>query len=425
MSSKFKSVAQNDELDLLVQHYRSILQSGWIGSRSLKLRFNDELNMLGFELTPKEFNSIWGGRVMRPERVPELLAIQQVYRASGVGQISLFHGDVFQLPSDQWICSAFQGVISPSGGAWHGFWEAAGRAGQPWPVHDHPPISSIDRDHQIALLDVNPKKRGGLPTLVIFGRGSRRFINAQVNGPSSDWVEEVYFDTLCLCRKLARTHQLGIRVASPLLFSTLHDVPFKDAIRLQRDFALDLLRQETSVQEVMISVYDQDQVDQLLEAWHLASGDHHVTHIDLVPEWIRNGISALSHELRELCLKPQSLDPYLIETLITLLKRLDSRSIFINDLAVMARNIVEKWAQQCCQKAGLKDDQTLATMVSQLRGRSGSPNRSIQYLDALRELGNVGAHFHVAPHPLEPVDILTILTGLIAMMTLNAELNHT
>ena len=88
----------------------------------------------------------------------------------------------------------------------------------------------------------------------------------------------------------------------------------------------------------------------------------------------------------------------------------------------MVRNMIEKWAHQCCQNAGLKESINLAKMMSQLRVRSGSPNRSIQNLDALRELGNVGAHFNRAPHPLEPADLITMLVGLTAMIKLDSEL---
>ena len=245
-------------------------------------------------------------------------------------------------------------------GAWQGFWRAAGRVGQPWSEDDQPPLIMVNPDEQIGILEVNPKKAGGLATLVLFGVGSRRFNQAFEEADPHRWVEEVYFEALCICRRLARQNKLGARVASPIMFSELHGVPFDDAIRLQRSFALDLLHEEPTVQEVMISVYRPEQTHQLLTAWHIASGDKHSTHKSELPGWVQQALSVLSHELRAQCLRSSSLSPNVIDHVKVFLNRLEQESFFLNDLAVMARNIIEKWAQLCCQRAGLKDHVNLA-----------------------------------------------------------------
>ena len=412
-----------DKLNInqIIKRYQSLRQTAWLGPKDLKVLFEKELIDQGHHLSKKELNSVWGD-VMQQNNSPTLEATRPVRRPSGTGQISLFKGDVYQLPADQWICSAFRWSISPSGGSWHGFWEAAGRTGQAWPKDNQPPLTIIEPDQQLACLNVNPSQKDGLPTIVLFGRGSRRFDLAQKSADPEAWVEEVYFDTLCLCRRLARQNKLGARIAAPLLFSSLHGIEFEKAISLQKSFALDLLRQETSVQEVMISIFQPDKLSNLLESWHLSSGDKHQTHRQHLPKWQITAIEELSNQLSELCLRDTTLNPKVLDSLTNFIRQLKQESLYLNGLAVIARNIIESWAQDCCQKAGLKDNLNLATMVSQLRGRSGSPNRSIQYLDSIRELGNIGAHFNLAPHKLEPIDLITILTGLLAMMRLNNEL---
>lgn len=421
MDKKEIDTPNPDEISSLIQRYRLILKSGIIGAAELKLNFIGRVHELGIDRSADQLQRLWNSQVMKPEMTPQLIGIQQVYRSSGTGQVSLFHGDVFQLSSEQWICSAFQDNVSPSGGAWNGFWAAAGRAGQAWNRNEDPPLRRVDPDNQVALLDVNPKRDGGFPTIVVFGMGSRRQAMAHLSDSSSDWIEAAYFDTLRICRILAREGRLGSRIACPILFSTLHGISFETSISLQRDFALDLLRQETSVREVMISVYQDEMVDHLLHAWHLASGDQNCIEFESLPDWIQQGVTQLSHELRLLFIQSHELELDLIEGLNALITKTKQSHLFLNDIAVLSRNILEQWAKASCAKARLKENENLATMISQLRGRSGSPNRSIHYLDAIRELGNVGAHFKVAPHPLEPTDLITILEGLIAMLKLNEE----
>jgi hypothetical protein len=216
---------------------------------------------------------------------PNLLAVQTVARASTTGQVSLHRGDVFSLPADQWLCSAFHDSVSPTGGVWRSFWQAAARHGPSWTERQSHPPAPLDPDGQIALVDTCPGRTDGLPTIVLFGRYSPRERAAHQWGSPEDWPERVYFDGLLAARGLARRGQLGRRIAMPVLFSELHGVPYDRAIELQRAFALDLVRQEEGVQEVLISVLDDDDAQRLVQAWHLAAGDPHATLSDPLICW--------------------------------------------------------------------------------------------------------------------------------------------
>jgi hypothetical protein len=357
--------------------------------------------------------------VMRRPAPAELLAVHPVSRPGGTGQISLFQGDVFGLDADQWFGSSFRSVVDPSGGAWVGFWRAAARNGNAWADVGPPPMRSVDPDGQLHLLDVNPADRDGLPTLVMAGRFGRRHRQGEAQG-SDDWPEWVYFDALRVCRQLQREGRLGTRIAMPVLFSTLHGVPYTRAIALQRRFALDLLRQEETVREVMISVLTPRAATALLEAWHLAAEDGPVTVASDIPAWVTAALDALEGDIRTMLGTED--DPALAEGVRSVLRRMRDERIYLNDIAVLARNVVEEWAQRHSVTAGLKSTANLASMVGHLRGRTGTPNRSLLYVDAIRELGNVGAHHRRAPHPLAAEDLVAILMGLKAMLAVEREL---
>lgn len=407
-----------DEMDprlvSLVDQCRHELDGRFHAVSTVRRRFD-----AGGAAFPKaERERAWRAVMRRPAR-PSLLALQPVSRPGGTGQISLFQGDAFYLDADQWFGSAFRGVVDPSGGAWVGFWRAAARNGNAWADHRGLRMESVDPDQQLHLLDVNPAGKGGLPTLVIAGRFGRRHAQGEEEG-SDAWPEWVYFDALRVCRRLQREGRLGSRVAMPVLFSELHGVPYARAIALQRRFALDLLRQEETVREVMISVLTPTAADALLDAWHLAAGDKDATLLTDLPPWVLKAIDTLEGDVRG-ALGTED-DAALRQGVQDVLQRLRKRPLYLNDIAVLARNVVEEWAQRRSTAAGLKSTANLASMVSHLRGRTGTPNRSLLYVDAIRELGNVGAHHRLAPHPLSSEDLVIILMGLKAMLRVEREL---
>ena len=406
----------SEELSQLIAISREALEDAYHPLAVVYARFHESAARALPELDEVTRQRAWGA-VLRPQIKSDLRAVQLVPRAGRAGQISLYLADVFRLPAEQWLCSAFGQVVAPSGGAWCGFWRAAGRDSVAWTELTAPPIEPLGPDQQVFLLKVNPRARQGLPTVVLSGLGSQRYHQDSEGGR---WPEWVYFDALRACRALGREGRLGRRVAMPVLFSSLHGIDYETAISLQRRFSLDLLRQEETVQEVMISVLDEPAMGALLEAWHLATGDHHVTSQDNIAGWIKTALNALEGELRSRL--SGCSDQALEEGIRSVLQRVRAEPLYLNDVALLARNIVEDWAHGLCVSGGIKADMSLASMVSHLRGRSGTPNRSLLYVDAIRELGNVGAHFRRAPHPLLPEDLISIFLGLSALLQLNEEL---
>ena len=175
------------------------------------------------------------------------------------------------------------------------------------------------------------------------------------------------------------------------------------------------------MREVMISVITSEDATELLEAWHLAAGDGLVTLADAIPGWVVAARDALEGDIRAMLGTED--DPALVEGVRAVLKRMRDERIYLNDIAVLARNVVEEWAQRH-SVSGLKSTANLASMVGHLRGRSGTPNRSLLYVNAIRELGNVGAHHRRATDPLAAEDLVTILIGLKAMLAVERELGR-
>lgn len=406
----------NPALNAVVARCRASLDQRYQPIGQVRADFDAACDALEPPPTHAARAQAWRDVVGKPE-APVLRAVQPVARSAGAGQVSLYQGDVFALQADQWLCSAFQDTVSPSGGVWKAFWRSAARNGGSWSEHSPGGLVAVDPDRQVATLQRNPRAAGGLPTIVLFGRGSRRERSAH---GAPDWPERVYFDGLQTARALAREGRLGRRIAMPVLFSELHGVPYEAAIAQQRAFALDLVRQQEGVREVQISVLGAPRADRLLAAWHLASGDQHATPRDAIAPWVANSVASLQAELRG-SLSPD-LPPWLCTALGEVLARLDEEPVYLNDVAVLARNVAERWAAARCARAGMKPNTSLASMVSQLRGKAGTPHRTLLYIDAIRELGNVGAHFQRAPHPLEPADLVTLLLGLQGVARLEREL---
>ena len=410
------------DLSAVVQRARLMLDEHNHPIGAVRRQFEQDCASLDPSPSKKAREDAWSEVVGRPT-APQLVAVQPVPRASSTGQVSLYQGDVFALQADQWICSAFYPDVSPTGGAWRSFWRRAARNGGSWSNQTPDDLVPLDPQGQVALLRTCPGAKDGLPTLVLFGRYSPRERTARAAANPTDWPERVYFDALHAVRQLGRTGKLGRRVAMPVLFSELHGVPYDQAIALQRQFALDLVRQEEQVQEVAISVLDEHRTGRLLQAWHLASGDTLASHRKQFPAWLRDTLAILVADLR------QSLDhtlvPWLSEALGQVLDRIEADPVYLNDVAVLARSTTERWAEARCQQAGIKATQDLSSMVGQLRGRAGTPHRTLHYLDSIRVLGNVGAHFQKAPHPLEPTDLVTLLLGLQALVRLDKEFGGT
>jgi hypothetical protein len=107
----------------------------------------------------------------------------------------------------------------------------------------------------------------------------------------------------------------------------------------------------------------------------------------------------------------------------SLLARLSEEELQLNDLSVQTRAVCEGWLTRRIESKGLKKLDSLKAKVDGVRPYTGSPSRQILYLEALRELGNVGAHASVAPQPLAPEDLITLTIGLRTMVELHPEMS--
>ena len=168
--------------------------------------------------------------------------------------------------------------------------------GQRW-EELRPEVHGLGGSRQVVALDSNPNDAGeqALPTIVLHGRYSDLW-NGFYSQDARLCVERVYAEALFAARCLGRDNRLGRRIAMPVMFSALHGVPFELAIELQKDFATDLLSREATVQEVMICIFQDG--DRLLDAYQLAIGDQLSVAQAALEPWVRDGIMALSAQLR-------------------------------------------------------------------------------------------------------------------------------
>lgn len=281
-------------------------------------------------------------------------------------------------------------------------------------------VEHVQQNKQIAILNTNPKysKNQTRPTIVIHGRFSQAY--REFHSTADDlWVEKAYSDALFAIRQLSKQGRTGSRLAMPILFSELHNLDYQRALELQKEFAIDILQREPHIREIMITTYNQSEM--LLEAYHQIIDDNLVLSKSNIPSWISSAIEHLSDDIRQHV--PSLKDDGLQNSILACLGRISTDTIYLNDIAVLTRTILEKWSLST-HTLMPNSRKKLYDSISKLRSLSGSPNRTIFYIDGLRELGNVGAHQAIAPHPLEKEDLITLLLGIKAILRLHVEITE-
>ena len=353
-----------------------------------------------------------------PGEYCELLARHRVITRYGNKSISLYLGDILDMPCDQWVFSAFQGDYQPKGSSpWVSVWERF--VNKPKNSY-HPkfygePNRVIGND-VVFSLPTEAIFNQDYPIIVLHLLGNEYWSQFDNNNLV---LKRSYSDLLLSLKILSESGELGSVIGMPLLGSKFHGYSIEEALDAQKTFAEDALQTVPGLNEVIICAYSDKDAESVMKAYHNLMNDHSTILRNEVENWIIESMENMYDKINHQ--SDKSLGDDVVKGIRDLISMSKREKININDIAIQARSVLETWLNK---SKLLSAKHTMERKIEQIVGETGRPNRSGSYLHSIRILGNTASHRLEAPYQLSPEDLVTIFMAVLGMLQLNQDMQH-
>jgi hypothetical protein len=350
-----------------------------------------------------------------PEENCEFLVRHKVITRYGNKSISLYLGNILDMPCDQWVLSAFQGDYQPTGSSpWASVWERFANESKKLYHHNYYGESNRIIGNDVVV---------SLPTEELFNQNYPLIVlhlldNEYWNRFDNDFaLKRSYSDLLLSLKIMAESGKLGSIIGMPLLGSKLHGFTIEQALNAQKIFAEDALQTVPGLDEVIICAYSDSDANSALNAYHSLMNDHSTISREELQGWVTESLEYMYGKI--IHQSNESLEGEVVKGISDLISMSKRKMININDIAIQARSVVEVWLNKSNL---LSAKHTMERKIELIVGETGRPNRSGSYLHSLRILGNTASHRLEAPYQLSSEDLVTIFMAILGMLELNKDL---